>query len=121
MKSLPARPPSAKAQKPPLEARLGPSVPGCHTLFLHRGAECSGYYVRRLPSDFGLAFGLDKFGCQGGGSYDVLLDLEEGHHSCECKGHLRWGTYCWHIRGLLQLLEQGKLGHLTPDHGGCHG
>jgi hypothetical protein len=51
--------------KPELEARLGPSVPGVHTVFLHRGAECHGYYVRRLPSDFGLAYGLDKFGAEG--------------------------------------------------------
>jgi hypothetical protein len=80
MKSLT---PTKTRVKPELEARLGPSVPGCHTLFLHRGKECSGYYLRRLPSDFGIAFGLDKFGAQGSGSYNVLLDVEKGHHTCE--------------------------------------
>jgi hypothetical protein len=97
--------------KPELEARLGPSVPGVCTLFLHRGEECHGYYLRRLPSDFGVAFGLDKFGAQGSGSYDVLLDPERGHHLCDCLGHERHG-YCKHTSGLMQLWRAGKLDHI---------
>jgi hypothetical protein len=103
--------PTKTRVKPELEARLGPSVPGVFTLFLHRGKECSGYYLRRLPSDFGVAYGLDKFGAQGSGSYDVLLDPERSHHSCECKGFYRWG-HCWHVTGLLQLLRAGRLDHI---------
>jgi hypothetical protein len=81
---------------------------------LHRGSECFGYYIRRLPSDFGVAFGLDKFGADGGASYDVLLDPERGHHSCECKGFYRYG-YCRHVTGLLQLWRAGKLDHIPAD------
>jgi hypothetical protein len=103
--------PTKTRVKPELEARLGPSVPGVFTLFLHRGKECHGYYLRRLPSDFGQAFGLDKFGAQGSGSYDVLLDTERGHHSCECTGFYAHG-HCKHVTGLLQLWRAGKLGHI---------
>jgi hypothetical protein len=108
------KPARTRKPAPPLEARLGPAVPGSHTLFLHRGAECHGYYLRRLPSDFGIAFGLDKFGAEGSGSYDVLLDPERGHHSCECKAHYRYG-YCKHVTGLLQLLRAGELDHIPVE------
>jgi hypothetical protein len=67
------------------------------------------YHLRPLPADSGLGFALEKIGAGGGEVYHVLLDLEEGKHSCECKGHLRWQTPCKHIAGLLALRERGLL------------
>jgi hypothetical protein len=67
------------------------------------------YWLDRIPSDWGMAFLVEK---QGDGSreneeYHVLLDGENGH-SCECKGFLRW-DHCKHVEGLLALRAQGLL------------
>jgi hypothetical protein len=116
MCSLPNHRPAGHARrpavKPEIEARLGPVVPGVHTLFIHRGEECFGYYIRRLFSDFGFAFELTKFGAQGSGCYCVLLD--GARSSCECKGFLRWG-HCKHVTGLGQLWRAGRLDHIPED------
>ena len=71
------------------------------------GKKSADYYCWPRPSDFGAAFELEKFGTQGGERYHVLLS-EDGQHSCECKGFLRWGR-CKHTDGLAALTRAGKL------------
>ena len=82
-------------------------------LHLFRGELPSGsYHVQRLPSDFGACFRLAKFrrDRQGGqpDAYDVLVDLDEGRHSCECLGWLVHG-HCKHVESLAALLNAGRL------------
>jgi len=81
-------------------------TPSIGLLMLQSGKQISSYWVQRLESDFGQAYRLEKAnGPSGGfdaGPYDVLLN-DEDHHSCDCIGHLRWGTYCRHICAMLQL------------------
>jgi hypothetical protein len=77
---------------------------------LSYGPDAADYYLTPVPSDWGVAYRLDKMGDEEA-RYHVLLDpLAEGglFASCECKGHLRWG-YCRHVHGLLLLRERGEL------------
>jgi hypothetical protein len=66
------------------------------------------YFLRRQPSDFGVAFQVEKFG---GETYDVLLNAPGGGHSCDCK----WGCYgghkkpCRHIELALQAVREHKI------------
>jgi hypothetical protein len=69
------------------------------------------YDVLAIPADFGTGYEVHKRG-QGGETYHVLLaPADNGPHSCECLGHLRWGwkTRCRHVGGLLTLRQAGKL------------
>jgi hypothetical protein len=81
---------------------------GTLQITMTRGRKVEGvdYFLRRLPSDFGTAFRLVKILGDHTG-YDVLLS-EDGRHTCECDGFLRWGR-CKHILTLLDLREQGRL------------
>jgi len=62
------------------------------------------YHVCRVPSDFGAAFRVEKFG---GNSYDVCLYAPEGH-LCDCIAHQHRGI-CRHVQSLVALDRAGKL------------
>jgi hypothetical protein len=102
----PVKPPRAK---PARTIRLAlaplPSSPG--VVSITAGKRTADYFLTRLPSDFGEAYRLDKFPPQGAEVYHVLLS-DEGTHSCECKGFLRWGR-CKHADGLAALKRAGRL------------
>jgi hypothetical protein len=68
------------------------------------GKEPTDYLLEPLSSDFGRAFRLTK---PDGERYHVLL-ADDGRHSCECKGFLRW-NHCKHVEGLAALVEPGRL------------
>ena len=72
--------------------------------------ETVGYFIDRVPADFGTAYRLDKFSgaVRGDGDEHYHVHLDGERHSCECKGFLYHG-YCRHILGLLTLLREGKL------------
>jgi hypothetical protein len=71
------------------------------------GKQTTEYVVRELRADFGRGFELVKVGPDPA-LYHVLLDQEEGRHSCECQGFLRWSR-CKHLASLLALAAQGRL------------
>jgi hypothetical protein len=79
-------------------------------LALTAGKDTTFYQLQALQSDFGAAYRLTKAE-RGNGppeSYDVCLRAG-GRSTCECKGHLRWGTQCKHIASLFQLHKRGLL------------
>ena len=82
---------------------------GSGLLTIEKGTLCCCYTVRQLKTDFGTGFRLEKHGDpveDGGGLvYDVLLDGERA--TCECLGHLRYGTECKHIWAMRQVMERG--------------
>jgi hypothetical protein len=65
------------------------------------------YMVWPLPADCGRAFKVEKFLASESPTYHILL-ADDGKHSCECKGFLRWG-HCKHISSLLALCQAGQL------------
>jgi hypothetical protein len=79
-------------------------------LTLTVGAKSTHYYLSRVPSDFGIAYRLEKFGIEGADVYNVLL-AADGNHVCECLGHLKHGhkTRCKHVASLLALRAAGRL------------
>jgi hypothetical protein len=97
--------------KPSRTARVSAGTPqGVRVLTLTVGNAATLYFLRKLPSDFGTAFELEKF--DGTGTYAVNLDTDvAGHATCECLGHLRWGyrTTCRHVAALRSLIKSGKL------------
>jgi hypothetical protein len=101
--------------KPGRSVRVSDPVNGGRALLITDGRERCGYYLTPIRPDFGThAYRLEKFSTDQGTDpeadhYDVLLDLERGHHSCECKGWLRWHKPCKHIACLLALLQGGRL------------
>jgi|SRR5579884_1539183 len=66
------------------------------------------YFLRRQPSDFGVAFTVEK---TDGTVYDALLNAPGGGHSCDCPH----GTYrpnskpCRHVEMCLQALRERKI------------
>ena len=76
--------------------------------------EAKNYWLSLLPTDFGVGYRLEQFGCDGGQVYDVNLDvadLEHGEHICGCLGYLQWGhrTRCKHVQMLLKARTDGSL------------
>jgi hypothetical protein len=70
------------------------------------------YYLYRIDgAAFGLAFKVEKLMVDGGDVYHVNLDPANGHHSCECLGHVKHGhkTRCKHVASLLALRAAGRL------------
>jgi hypothetical protein len=65
------------------------------------------YIVTPIPADCGTAYKVVKFLELDEPSYHVLL-ADDGRHSCECKGFLRWNR-CKHVSGLLALRQAGQL------------
>lgn len=72
------------------------------------GGQCTHYFCRPIPSDFGTAFRLEKLPLYGFGVYAVNLGGDGAKPSCECKGFLRWGQ-CKHLSGVLALRQAGQL------------
>jgi hypothetical protein len=111
---------SRTRKQPERHLNIGRPTNGHYALCITTGtgdkAERRGYYVRQIPADFGgLAFHVEKFSTdQVEGEpreYDVLLDEQTGHHTCECLGQTRWGHRhpCRHITALLALLASGRI------------
>jgi hypothetical protein len=73
------------------------------------GKEAFLYWVKPIPCDYGTAFELEKFSDET--VYHVNIGGEDGHPSCECAGHLRWGhrTTCKHIASLTALVAAGRI------------
>jgi len=124
MTSLLSQPRSVKVSKskprPKPERRIlfqsFPNGPRLGLVRISVGTEAADYWLSRLPSDFGgAAFRLEKFAPEGDepASYDVLLADDQGHHSCECKGFLRWGR-CKHVDGMSALCLSGRLSSAPP-------
>lgn len=95
--------------KPERRCRLSPGSNGSRrilTMFIAK--EAFTYWLEPLASDFGQGYRLEKF--TDGTQYDVHLGAD-GHHTCECKGHLRWAprTVCKHVAALVQLRAKGLL------------
>lgn len=71
------------------------------------------YFLEPIAADFGLAFRFVKFTNEveegEPAEYAVNIDLQHGHHSCECKGFMRW-NHCKHVESLLALVNAGKIG-----------
>jgi hypothetical protein len=88
------------------ERHLNVSQPtnGVYALCITQGKEKTGYYVRQIDADFGLAFSFTKFETdqeEGTPSeYAVNVDERGNDHTCECLGHIRWGHRhpCRHTR-----------------------
>jgi hypothetical protein len=80
-----------------------------------RSFEVFQYWLSSVPSDFGIAYKLEKFAAiQKEGEpnvYHINIDLAGGNHTCECKGHLQWShrTVCKHAASLLALINAGKI------------
>jgi hypothetical protein len=75
------------------------------------GKDDDTYYLFVLRSDFGLCYRLDKLGevpPGGDDHYCVCLDAQDGHHTCECRGFLRWGR-CKHVKALAGCHRDGLL------------
>ncbi len=102
--------------KPQRRVTISPPINGGYALLLTIGtgekAKRFGYYVDRIPSDFGIAFHFTKFHIdrvEGEPSeYDVLIDLHRGDHSCTCKGNTYCG-HCKHVESILALIKSGKI------------
>jgi hypothetical protein len=107
--------------KPEPHVTLGIHTNGVYALHITIGtgdkAKHFGYYVRRIPAEFGLAFRFEKFETERvegePSDCDVLIDLDRGYHSCTCKG----GTYhghCKHAESILALIQSGKIDVPAP-------
>jgi len=76
------------------------------------------YLCDELKADWGTAaYRLEKID---GTVYDVLLDDNTGHHTCDCPGHVQHGhrTRCKHVAGLLALRQAGQLPVCKPKPAG---
>jgi hypothetical protein len=103
-----------KRPYPPPEARYTLHVrPGQGESFgvlqIVQGKDDGHYYLWPLASDFGFCYQLDRIGGTEEQRYAVCLDAQDGRHTCECKGHLRWGTACKHIKALVGCHAAGLL------------
>src|SRR5262245_584612 len=87
----------------------GPGAPVCVRLPAGRGS--ADYLVRRVPSQIGGAgFEFVKLGTPKEGEdgrYHVLL--AGTHSTCDCRGHLRWGTECKHLFAARVLVTRRWL------------
>ena len=109
----PAVKPTRKPRpRPERRARISKPVNGSHALQLQVGEEVFRYWLERIPADQGHGFLLIKWEVEEGEptQYNVNLHGPKGH-TCECRGHLRWGhkTQCKHVASLLELIAEGKL------------
>jgi hypothetical protein len=69
------------------------------------------YWLKAVPSDFGLAFQLDRFPSEvrdeDTATYHVILDPIEQRNECSCRGFLHH-RHCKHVASLeaLRLAKQ---------------
>jgi hypothetical protein len=114
MTLLATRPARAKTRKPRKVVRtvrfgLAPFGDNPGVIEITVDGKTASYFLRRVPSDFGEAFSLEKFTSQGNEEQEVYhVLLEQDGFTCECKGFLRWG-HCKHVGAILKLKELGKL------------
>ncbi len=95
---------------------IGATTNGVFALHMTIGsgekAQHFGYYVSRIPADFGLGFRFEKFDVEKvegePAEYDVNIDLERGYHSCTCKGNTYHG-HCKHVESVLALIQCDKI------------
>jgi hypothetical protein len=83
------------------------TMPGFVRLTVRRGRKVrdTDYQLSRVPSAFGRGFKLVKLL----GEHDVhFVNLDGARSSCECLGFLRHGR-CKHVKGLADLVAEGKL------------
>src|SRR5690348_2551878 len=105
---------SRKRVKPERRVQIGAPANGVYAIALTIGrgekAKHFGYYIRRIPADFGLAFHFEKFQTEKvegePSEYDVLIDMQRGSHSCTCKGNTYCG-HCKHVEAVLALIKCG--------------
>jgi hypothetical protein len=75
------------------------------------GPKSDLYTFRKIPSDYGTAYRVQKVGAVGSAGQDAYhVNLSADGDSCECKGHLRHGhrTVCRHI-SMLKALSSRNL------------
>ena len=75
------------------------------------GGDQWGYYVREVPTQFGVAaYLLEKAdpGTDAEGERYAVHFYADGSATCECRGFLRWG-HCKHTDGLAALRERKLL------------
>jgi hypothetical protein len=106
-------PPAPRQRRKPVRTcRLTQTnEPDLQVLTLTADGRETNYFLRSIGSDDAshglrlekLGAGLDVVEV-----YHVELFDHAGHHSCECKGFLRWG-HCRHVAGLVMLHEAGTL------------
>jgi hypothetical protein len=108
--AAPALPPARPRDQRLARWITAPTPDNSHGV-LRIAEKVTDYFCRRIESEIGgIAFELTKVEPREGEGeetvYHVLLDAASGKHSCDCKGHLRWGhrTLCKHIASLLTLL-----------------
>jgi hypothetical protein len=93
---------------------------GIRLLRLTIDGEPSAYLIRKIASQWGVAFEVEKILAprkpDEPKTYHVNVDPsdpEEGDHTCECRGHLhhtpRTGKPCRHVGALLALIADGRL------------
>ncbi len=82
------------------------------TLTVEGKRTAATYLVDELDTDGGRGFQLTK---TAGGSdkeeagYAVFVSLRgAGWHTCDCKGHQRWGA-CKHLSAILELVKANQL------------
>jgi hypothetical protein len=68
--------------------------------------EATLYWLRRVSSDFGDGFELEKFSTFGSGAYRVYLS-DEGH-TCDCPTAVYRGR-CKHSAALAALRDGGRI------------
>jgi hypothetical protein len=86
-----------------------PGLPETILIEIRQDKEVARYWVAPVPSDWGMAYHVDKDGCpfDGGHNHDVLIESEQDG-SCSCQGFTAHG-HCRHLDALRSLLAAGKL------------
>jgi hypothetical protein len=115
---------SRKRVKPERRVSISPPVNGGYAMLMTiaKGdkAKRFGYYVDRIPADFGLGFRFTKFyidQLEGEPSeYVVNIDFQRSYHSCTCKGNTYCG-HCKHVESVFALLKSGKI--VVPQQPTC--
>lgn len=76
---------------------------------LEDGKPIGDYWFHAIPSDFGIAYRLDKDGVSPSedSGYNVCVENEQDGH-CHCLGFERWGP-CKHLFAVKDLLDKGAL------------
>ena len=104
-----ARPRSSAKPRRTIRLALPPSeINPFFGVVIRVGKATDTYHVHPKPSDFGVAFDVEKMSGKEPATYQTLLDPAEGKHTCTCKGFCRWG-HCRHTEGLMALRNAGKL------------
>jgi hypothetical protein len=105
------KPPARQPQERGVQVVLDrvPGLPETILIQIRQDKGVTRYWVAPVPSDWGLAYHVDKDGCPFSDehSHDVLIENEQGG-SCSCKGFAAYG-HCRHLDALRSLLAAGKL------------